>query len=65
MLDRMRRYPSSLLVQESGFRQLNAEFNNAGGITRASLALEVTKIVADAMTVFSQVQILLCPLRVA
>lgn len=65
MLERMRRYPSSLLVQESGFRQLNAEFNNGGGITRASLALEVAKIVADAMAAFSQVQIRLCPLRVA
>lgn len=65
MLERMRCYPSSLLVQESGFRQLNAEFNNRVGITGASLALEVAKIVADAMTAFSQVRILLCALRVA
>lgn len=51
----MRRYSSSLLVQESGFHQLVAEFNKGQGIPRASLAQEVAVAVADAMTAFSQV----------
>ena len=51
----MRRYSSSLLVQESGFHELIAEFNNGGGITRASLAREVVMVVSDAMKTFSQV----------
>lgn len=51
----MRRYPASLLVQESGFHQLVAEFSKGRGITRASLAQEVAIAVAKAMTSFSQV----------
>lgn len=52
----MRRYGASLLVQESGFHQLVAEFNMGRGIARASLAQEVAITVADAMTSFSQVR---------
>ena len=55
VLARMRRYSASLLVQESGFHQLVAEFNKGGGIPRASLAQEVAATVANAMTSFSQV----------
>lgn len=52
----MKRYSSALLVQESGFHQLVAEFNKGGGVQRASLAQEMATIVADAMTTFSQVR---------
>lgn len=55
VLARMRRYSASLLVQESGFHQLVAEFNRGRGIARASLAQEVAIAVADAMKSFSQV----------
>lgn len=55
VLARMRRYSASLLVQESGFHQLVAEFNKGGGIPRASLAQEVAATVANAMASFSQV----------
>lgn len=55
VLARMHRYSASLLVQESGFHQLVAEFNKGGGIARASLAQEVAATVANAMTSFSQV----------
>lgn len=55
VLARMRRYSASLLVQESGFHQLVAEFNKGRGIPRASLAQEVAIAVAGAMASFSQV----------
>lgn len=56
ILAKMRRYSSALLVQESGFHQLIAEFNPGRGIPRVSLAQEVAVVVANAMTAFSQVR---------
>lgn len=55
----MKRYSASLLVQESAFHQLVAEFNKGKGIPRVSLAQEVAGVVADAMEAFSQVRGLL------
>lgn len=55
VLERMKRYSSSILIQEGGFHQLVGEFNKGGGIPRTSLAQEVATVVADAMAAFSQV----------
>lgn len=57
MLERMRRYPSSLLVQECGFYQLAAEFNKGHGVPRSSLGQDVAVVVSRAMEAFSQVRI--------
>ena len=56
MLERMRRYPSSLLVQECGFYQLAAEFNKGRGVPRSSLGQDVAVVVSRAMEAFSQVR---------
>eukprot|EP00904_Undaria_pinnatifida_P001246 jgi/Undpi1/11121/HiC_scaffold_30.g13419.m1 len=56
VLERIRRYPSSLLVQECGFYQLAAEFNKGLGVPRSSLALDIAVVVSRAMEAFSQVR---------
>lgn len=60
VLERMRRYPSSLLVQECGFYQLAAAFNKGLGVPRSSLALDVAVVVSRAMEAFSQVRACAC-----
>lgn len=55
----MKRYPSSLSIQEDGFHHLLGEINKGSGLPRDSLAQEVAEVAARAMEVYSQVHLAL------